>query len=103
MEFSIYQGATIVDLSVNITLDPDYRLPPAALALSVSLAKTLYIFMFSSSFVILSKKKSSFVIFAYNKYVIYFRPLRVKLLVVPTLLYGRQRMWSPACLPRDLS
>jgi hypothetical protein len=46
---------------------------------------------------------SDFVIFAYNKYVIYFRPLRVKLLVVQILLYGRQRMWSPACLPRDLS
>ncbi|XP_057477108.1 binding partner of ACD11 1-like [Actinidia eriantha] len=26
----LLSGATIVDLSVNITLDPDYRLPPAA-------------------------------------------------------------------------
>ncbi|XP_059656852.1 binding partner of ACD11 1-like [Cornus florida] len=28
----LLSGATIVDLSVNITLDPDYKLPPAALA-----------------------------------------------------------------------
>ncbi|KAK7317804.1 hypothetical protein RJT34_02349 [Clitoria ternatea] len=28
----LLSGATIVDLSVNITLDPDYKIPPAALA-----------------------------------------------------------------------
>ncbi|KAK7386631.1 hypothetical protein VNO78_26965 [Psophocarpus tetragonolobus] len=36
----LLSGATIVDLSVNITLDPDYRIPPAALATSVTEGKT---------------------------------------------------------------
>lgn len=36
----LLSGATIVDLSVNITLDPDYRLPPAALASSAAEGKT---------------------------------------------------------------
>lgn len=31
----LLSGATIVDMSVTITLDPDYQLPPAALASSV--------------------------------------------------------------------
>ncbi|KAF1861516.1 hypothetical protein Lal_00025866 [Lupinus albus] len=35
----LLSGATIVDLSVTITPDPDYQLPPAALALSVSIEK----------------------------------------------------------------
>jgi hypothetical protein len=30
--FFFFQGATIVDLPVTVTLDPDYQLPPAALA-----------------------------------------------------------------------
>ena len=29
---TLYQGATIVDKTVAITLDPDYELPPGALA-----------------------------------------------------------------------
>ncbi|XP_061343044.1 binding partner of ACD11 1-like [Gastrolobium bilobum] len=36
----LLSGATIVDLSVTITLDPDYQLPPAALASSVKESKT---------------------------------------------------------------
>ncbi|KAK7386632.1 hypothetical protein VNO78_26966 [Psophocarpus tetragonolobus] len=36
----LLSGATIVDLSVHITLDPDYRLPPAALATSATDGKT---------------------------------------------------------------
>lgn len=36
----LLSGATIVDLSVKITLDPDYKLPPAALASSASEGKT---------------------------------------------------------------
>ncbi|MED6219225.1 hypothetical protein PIB30_033837 [Stylosanthes scabra] len=32
MQFHICQGATIVDLSVTITPDPDYKLPPTAFA-----------------------------------------------------------------------
>lgn len=36
----LLSGATIVDLSVNITLDPDYRIPPAALASSATDSKT---------------------------------------------------------------
>lgn len=36
----LLSGATIVDLSVNITLDPDYQLPPEALVSPVSESKT---------------------------------------------------------------
>ncbi|CAK8561724.1 unnamed protein product [Lathyrus sativus] len=36
----LLSGATIVDLSVSITLDSDYRLPPAVLASSVTEGKT---------------------------------------------------------------
>ncbi|TKY70048.1 Binding partner of ACD11 1 [Spatholobus suberectus] len=36
----LLSGATIVDMSVTITLDPDYKLPPAALASSVKESQT---------------------------------------------------------------
>ncbi|XP_054810589.1 binding partner of ACD11 1-like isoform X2 [Prosopis cineraria] len=36
----LLSGATIVDLSVTVTLDPDYKLPPAALASSETATKT---------------------------------------------------------------
>ncbi|XP_061338984.1 uncharacterized protein LOC133285733 isoform X1 [Gastrolobium bilobum] len=36
----LLSGATIVDLSVNITLDPDYRIPATALASSTTVGKT---------------------------------------------------------------
>ncbi|RDY12420.1 Binding partner of ACD11 1, partial [Mucuna pruriens] len=36
----LLSGATIVDMSVTITLDPHYQLPPAALAASVSESQT---------------------------------------------------------------
>ena len=32
LNYVLCQGATIVDLSVTIALDPDYQLPPVALA-----------------------------------------------------------------------
>ena len=32
LNYVLCQGATIVDLSVNVALDSDYQLPPAALA-----------------------------------------------------------------------
>lgn len=36
----LLSGATIVDLSVTVTMDPDYKLPPAALASSATATKT---------------------------------------------------------------
>ncbi|KAF7809475.1 binding partner of ACD11 1 [Senna tora] len=36
----LLSGATIVDLSVTVTLDPDYKLPPAALASSTTANQT---------------------------------------------------------------